>query len=372
MLQAQDSALTLVILPDVSQPPDWLDAVNDHHLSITDLSTGAAKTLLQQDPDVVIIAESHPHLAEAIARVKQMAETPAVILVADTDIAADCDHLVDVIATPDARLLPRLLHKALMLRAARKQADEQLRLAWDQLAEAEARLEDQRKSAHELELLKNMVVNNVSHELKTPLLHVKAAVALLAEDAVNPKLAEYATGATARLEALVRNITQLAGSQDLNIAPILIRECVTYAITNLGRTWEHKETVSRVRVDMDEHLPPVLGDRQGISTALQLLIDNALKFSQGAVTVSANHLNDTVHISVSDYGIGIAPDQLDRIFDSFYQIDGSSTRPYGGTGIGLAIVRLILDRHGVKIAVESEIGKGSRFSFALPLADLQS
>lgn len=370
MLQTQDSALVLAILPDLFRPA-WLDAISENQpFTVTALGEIPAGRPLQGQPAVVIVAESCPCCADAMARAKQIAPPPVVILVADTPADSGCDHLADLIAAPDPQILPRQLQKALALWAAREQADEQLERAWRHAADAETRLEVSRKSARELELLKNTIVNNVSHELKTPLLHVKAAVALLAEDAANPKLAEYATGATARLEALVRNITQLAGSQNLNIAPVLVRECVTYALANLGRTWEHKEAVGRVRLAVEEHLPPVWGDRQGVSTVFQLLLDNALKFSQDAVTISAHRRDNTVHIAVSDSGIGIAPDQREQIFDSFYQVDGSSTRPYGGAGIGLAIVRLILDRHNVKISVESEVGRGSVFSFDLSVADV--
>jgi signal transduction histidine kinase len=369
MVQAQDSAQILVILPDSSQPA-WLEALSGgYHLHVAALDD-ALPQLAQETPAAVLVAESCPNCADVLACAKQITPPPVLVLLADSPASAGCDHLADVIAAPDARLLPRQLHQALAVQTARAQADEQIHLAWEHAAAADARLEEHRKSARELELLKNTIVNNVSHELKTPLLHVKAAVALLAEDAANPKLAEYATGATARLEAVVRNITQLAGSQDLNIGPLLIRECITYAITNLGRTWEHKEAVGRIQIAVDDHLPPVLGDRQGISTVIQLLLDNGLKFSQDTVTVSAHLSADAVHVSVSDHGIGIAPDQREQIFDSFYQIDGSSTRPYGGTGIGLAIVRLILDRHHVRIKVDSKLGKGSVFSFSLPLADL--
>lgn len=370
MLQSQDSALVLAVLPDVFRPA-WLDAISaNQRLVITAPDDSLADRLRQDRPAAVIVAESSPCCADIIAQIRQNTPPPVVLLVADTPAGGGCDHLADVIAAPDTRLLPRQVQKALALRTAREQSDEQLRQAWQGAAEAENRLEASQKAARELELLKNTIVNNVSHELKTPLLHVKAAVALLAEDAASPKLAEYATGATARLEALVRNITQLAGSQNLNIAPTLVHECVTYAVTNLGRTWEHKEAVGRVRVAVEENLPPVWGDRQGISTVFQLLLDNALKFSQDAVTISAQRKDNLVRIAVSDAGIGIAPDQREQIFDSFYQVDGSSTRPYGGTGIGLAIVRLILDRHNVKIEVESEVGKGSVFSFTLPVAEV--
>jgi signal transduction histidine kinase len=217
-------------------------------------------------------------------------------------------------------------------------------------------------------LLKNAIVRNVSHELRTPLLQVKSAVALLAEDVQNNSLADYATNATARLEAIVTNITQLAGSQDIDPNPVIVRECVGYACRNLRRAWEHKGAAERIVTKIADDLPPAFADRQSLSTVMQLLIDNALKFSDDPVEVEAQQVGSRIRITVRDYGIGIAPDKLEAIFDSFYQVDNSSTRRYGGTGVGLAIVRLILDRHGVKIRVNSRPGHGSAFSFELPVA----
>ena len=231
-------------------------------------------------------------------------------------------------------------------------------------------LQLQRRSTGEVEIVKNAIVRNVSHELKTPLLQVKSAVSLLSEDPSNSKLLVYATDATARLETLVKNITLLGSSLDINLAPIIVRDSVEYSRRNLGRIWQHKDDVDRIVIDLHENLPPVFADKQGLSTILQLLMDNALKFSKAKIEVSAEPMGEHVRIAVKDFGIGIARDQLEAIFESFYQVDSSSTRRYGGTGVGLAIVRLILDRHQSQIMVDSEVGKGSTFWFKLPAVSL--
>jgi signal transduction histidine kinase len=126
--------------------------------------------------------------------------------------------------------------------------------------------------------------------------------------------------------------------------------------------------VERITMKLEANLPAVQADKQGISTVLQLLMDNALKFSKDIVEVTAVHVDDQVRVAVVDHGIGIAKDQLGLIFDSFYQVEHSSTRRYGGTGVGLAIAKLILDHHGSQIMVDTEVGKGSTFSFLLPIA----
>ncbi len=236
----------------------------------------------------------------------------------------------------------------------------------------EKQLTTQKQQTTQVEVLKEAIVRNVSHELKTPLLHVKSAVSLLSEDVgKDNKLIRYAENATARLETLVTNITMFGSSLDLKLGPVIVRDAVAYSHRSLSRIWESKEDAKRIKLHIDTDLPPVLADRQGISTILQLLLDNALKFSDGDIEVHAHQVGGSVEISVRDYGIGIAPKDLKNIFDSFYQIDPSSTRRYGGTGVGLALVKLLIENHQSEIQVTSELNKGSTFSFQLKIIDFQ-
>jgi signal transduction histidine kinase len=233
-----------------------------------------------------------------------------------------------------------------------------------------AQFEQFRHASEEVALLKHAIIHNVSHELKTPLLHVKSAVSLLAEEKINTTLTDYAMGATARLEASVNNIVQLAYGLNINIEPMLLRESVDLAMRHLRRSWETKDKIDRVQLHIEDQLPPVLADKQGMGIVLHQLIENALKFSDDPVLVRANRESDCVVVAISDTGVGIAKDQIVKIFDAFYQVNSSSTRPTGGMGIGLAIVKLILDRHNIQIQVESEVGGGSTFWFALPITDV--
>jgi signal transduction histidine kinase len=233
-------------------------------------------------------------------------------------------------------------------------------------------IDEQKRLTNEIELLKNAIVRNVSHELRTPLLHMKSAVSLLKDETENKTLIEYAENAMARLEILVRNITMLGHSLDIKLGPIILRDAVDYARRNLGRVWQRKADAERIMLELEASLPPINADKQGLSTVLQLLIDNALKFGEDKpISVIARKETDgTVYIAVKDEGIGIAADKRKHIFDSFYQIDNSSTRRYGGAGVGLALVKIILDLHHSEIHVESEEGKGSTFWFTLPYIEL--
>lgn len=254
----------------------------------------------------------------------------------------------------------------------KQQQDEIHWQSQQRINELEDQLLIEKQHSTQIEILKEAIVRNVSHELKTPLLHVKSAVSLMGEDmGKENKLIRYAENATARLEALVTNITMFGSSLDLNLGPVIVRDVVEYAHRNLHRIWESKDQANRIRLFIDDGLPPVTADRQGLSTILQLLLDNALKFSTGEIEVHAHLVNNEIEISVKDYGIGIAPKDIQTIFDSFHQVDHSSTRRYGGTGVGLALVKLLIEKHRSEIKVHSEPNQGSTFSFYLKVIKLK-
>ncbi|MEL6149516.1 MAG: ATP-binding protein [Chloroflexota bacterium] len=280
-------------------------------------------------------------------------ERPFFCVITNGDLSPDMDEVIDIYLPPlPPNFVERHVRSSINYRR---------------------RISKLKKSEQEVNLLKNAIVRNVSHELKTPLLQVKAAVGLITEDSRDDTLSYMAVTATARLETVVKNITLLADSLNGNLGPFQVHESIDQARRNLRRSWEHKDDIDRLKILMEDRLPPVMADRQGISIVMQQLIDNALKFSKEAgsdVNVHAVAVNGGICIRVEDFGIGIAEDKLKQIFETFYQIDNSSTRRYGGTGVGLSIVRLILEKHDVEIHVESEPGEGSTFSFVLPRAEI--
>jgi len=291
----------------------------------------------------------------------------------ETIYTASMDAILPIHPYP---LLEMQLASVLNLHARNKalwQQNQQIDDRNTQLGESLARSQ---RVVSEINLLKDAIVSTVSHELKTPLLQVKSSVALLGENAGNTDLLlEYAQVAVTRLEAVINNIVRLAESLNMdsqNLGPVLVRESIDYAIRNLRRSWEHKDDTERIQVDLPKSLPPVQAYKQGLAIALQMLLDNALKFSDVGVIVAAHQDGDKVQFSVTDHGIGIPKNKIEQIFDSFYQIDATSTRQRGGIGVGLAIVRYIMERHNTRIEVKSQEGKGSTFSFALPIAELRS
>jgi signal transduction histidine kinase len=116
-------------------------------------------------------------------------------------------------------------------------------------------------------------------------------------------------------------------------------------------------------------LPPISGDAMALRRVLDNLVSNALKFTPagGRVTVRLCPGADTLMLEVADTGIGIPADQLEHIFERFYQVDGSATRKYGGMGLGLALVKQVVEAHGGQITVTSEVEAGSTFTVVLPV-----
>ncbi len=254
-----------------------------------------------------------------------------------------------------------LLHRSTNLEADNQHLNQQLAIA--------------KQTSAEINILKQAVVHSVSHELRTPMLQVKSAVALLNEDEnTNRNIVELAMEATTRLESGIRNVTLLnelmnesSNVESFSAVPII--QLIQAAVRNLGRSWEHKKDIGRIEIMPNAQTHTVLCDKQRLTIAIQLLLDNALKFSKDKVKIKITRSGSEIRVSIQDKGIGIPQDQLNRIFEPFYQIDGSSTRRFGGMGIGLAIVQLIMEQHCTVIQIDSIHGKGSTFAFDLQTAN---
>lgn len=231
----------------------------------------------------------------------------------------------------------------------------------------------------EIERMKTEFLSNVSHELRTPLTPIKGYADVLARRDVGPestrRFASQILASTDRLERIVQMIVDFAaldsGRMQLKREPVALSEVVGEALDD----WrvEHPEREFRRRVASS--LPPVLVDPDMLRRCLNELLDNAVKFSPGgeAVSVTAGVQPDTspamVRLSVRDRGVGIEPDTAVRIFSDFYQVDASETRHYGGLGLGLALVRRIVDALGGDASVESRPDRGSTVHLLLPVAE---
>jgi len=242
--------------------------------------------------------------------------------------------------------------------------------------ERTAELQEALRKLAELNQLKSNFVANVSHELRTPLTHIKGYLELLAVEALGPLTEDQKNAfmvcirASGRLESLIDNLILFSqsahGELTLKLGSVDISK-VAIEIINLSKAKALDKGVNLI-TQIKPFLPRVKADEEKISWAILQLLDNAIKFTRQGENVTLSiyaESNAMIMISVIDSGIGIPAERLDEIFEEFHQLDGSSTRQYGGTGLGLALVRNILDAHGSLIDVKSEVGKGSTFKFPL-------
>lgn len=245
--------------------------------------------------------------------------------------------------------------------------------------ERTAELQEALNKLTELNRLKNDFISNVSHELRTPLAHMVGYIDLLSMEALGAlsddqrSAVEVLEKSYRRLNSLIDNLLFLSfdTAESLHLEPVAtqIGEVLNHALE------QNQPKANLARVSLSQAAPPslpdVLADNNKIEWAVSQLVDNAIKFNQpgGKVHLSANMDAKRIEIAVADTGVGIPTDRLDEIYEPFHQLDGSSTRRAGGAGIGLTLTKRIIEGHGSKLKVESHLGKGTRFSFTLPVLE---
>jgi signal transduction histidine kinase len=242
--------------------------------------------------------------------------------------------------------------------------------------ERTAELQEALRKLSELNQMKANFVANISHELRTPLTHVKGYLELLSTGALGPlnndqkNALQVSQRATGRLESLIDSLILFSlaarGEMTLRLTPVNL-STVAGEIINYSRPKAQDRNVS-LNFYIQPDIPFVQADEEKISWVILQLIDNAIKFTPtgGRVNLSIEKESDTlVMVTVTDTGIGIPANRLEEIFEPFHQLDASPTRRYGGTGLGLALVKEIVSAHASMIQVKSEEGKGSTFSFPL-------
>ncbi len=242
-----------------------------------------------------------------------------------------------------------------------------LRVHTEQLEKAYAELQGADK-------LKDELIQNVSHELRTPLTFILGYVELLQTEGVGPLTEQQKEGLELlrrKCVALTKVVNDIVSLQRLRMdglerRPVklndLLAQSVQAAQIALAKAGQS------LQLDLPPNKVEAPADEERIGQVLDNLLSNAIKFSQngGKITLRLQEVGAEAQIEVEDTGIGIAPEKMARIFERFYQVDGSTTRRYSGMGLGLAICREIVEAHGGRIWGESEVGKGSRFSFTLP------
>ena len=272
------------------------------------------------------------------------------------------------------------------------------------LSDANKQLEASQEKLRELDRLKSDFVSNVSHELRTPLATIRVSVENLLDGIageMNPILRRSLTRVKDNTDRLTRLITDLldlsrieSGRVEVHLTPVPVLPVIQDVIEGFHSIAVQKGLVVAQAADCEP--ATALADRDKLQQVLLNLVGNAVKFTPngGSVRVSARRVDQSsgqpvdasgpieqltsrradsptgwVEISVEDTGEGIPPDQLDAIFDKFYQVRTNGRGKAQGTGLGLAIAKSLVELQGGRIWAESEIGRGSRFAFTLPVAE---
>jgi signal transduction histidine kinase len=283
---------------------------------------------------------------------------------------SSADSLID-----ERRALMRTVADQLAATAEKALLIEQLRRANTALVTSNAELERQYAALVEARRVKEEFLSNVSHELRTPLTAAMGYIALMLEEVAGPLTPEqrqelsHVRVATERLLALVDDLMALTtlkrGGLDLDLSAFDPREPLRQAVATVaGRA-------DAVLLRIDEPptpLPPMRSDVRKIIKILSVLLSNAYKFTpRGEVRAGVSVDGRGVRYRIADTGIGIAPEFHEDVFEEFRQLDGSTTRRYGGSGLGLALARRFARHLGGEIRLVSFAGAGAEFIVELPL-----
>lgn len=243
------------------------------------------------------------------------------------------------------------------------------------------RLQDEAREVRALEeanRLKGELLSILGHEMRTPLASIKGySTALLLEDVQwepgkQREFLEIIDAECDTLSEIVRDLLESsiidAGLLEIEREPVLLPRLAQQAMTDIAR----RTKIHRFLVTFPDDFPMVQADPERIRQVLHNLLDNAVKYSPdgGLVVVRGEVRQAEVIVSVADQGVGIAPEDLNRLFDKYFRVRSDSGRPVPGTGLGLPIAQTIVQNHGGRIWAESQLGKGTTLYFSLPWGEM--
>lgn len=268
-----------------------------------------------------------------------------------------------------------ITEQIVMLQSALEKSNQQLE---QRVAERTIELQNALERLTDLNQLKTNFISAISHELRTPLAHMIGYIELLQEKDLGPltKDQAHAMGILQRsydrLSHLIDDLLEFSmaseGQMSLEPAPVDTASLIDSAVKQTQKQADGSK-IKLITMNPDPNLQ-IIADGKKIAWVLEELVENGIKFNKpgGTVQLEANSGEGIVVFSITDDGIGFDEGRIDEVFEPFHQLDGSSTRRYGGTGIGLALAKQIIEAHGTTLKVNSKPGRGTRFEFSLPMS----
>ncbi len=370
---ARDSAVAVDILQRADITAETRD--NLHALS-EDVAAGAGVLIIAQEA----LLHSRDGLFSQLAAQPAWSDLPIVLLTTGNEDGRMSRRIQEQFGPANVTLLERPFHSATLLSVVQgalrsRQRQYQVR---DLLAQRDQHLESERAARHDAEVanrMKDEFLAGLSHELRTPLNAILGWCQLLkmggqseAEVAEALDVIERNSHVQAKLIEDLLDVSRIiSGKLRLEMQRVHLPEVIGAALAAVLPSAEAKRI--RVQPAIDSHTPPVAGDPARLQQIVWNLLTNAIKFTPagGSVRVTLARVASHVEISVADSGAGIAPDFLPYVFDRFRQADGTTTRRHGGLGLGLSIVRQLVELHGGSVrATSAGEGQGATFSVELP------
>ncbi|HEV3339330.1 MAG TPA: hybrid sensor histidine kinase/response regulator, partial [Pirellulales bacterium] len=294
----------------------------------------------------------------------------------ETLVATTTDE-IDTLARQFNAMVERLSTNDHTIRDLNVNLETKVRVRTRQLSKSRRSLKRSLAKMREYDRLKTEFFSNISHELRTPLTMILAPVerildrqrGQLPDSAVN-MLTMVRVNASRLLE-LINKLLDFSKLEAGRVQLARVAVDLNALVGELGGAARPlcDQRGIELAVETDLTLPPLAADKEKLDIVVSNLLSNAVKFtpSGGRVTLSTKSCGERVQVAVSDTGIGIKQEDFHRIFERFVQVDGSSSREFSGTGLGLSLAKELVELHGGQLHVESELGRGTRFWFELPV-----
>ncbi len=358
------------IVNDPEHQAETVASLRQHTIYIMIFAVGAGLVLARMLSDSV--ATRVQLMLQAMKRVQQGN-------LADRLQASGNDE-IDILARQFNAMVEQLGRNDNTIRDLNANLEQKVKRRTRQLSRSKQSLQRSLARLREYDRLKTEFFSNLSHELRTPLTMILAPVERILDrhkTTLPPTVSSMLSTVRINGQRLLELINRLldfskleAGHMKLNMGRLDINSLVQELVAAATPLAEERNV--RLELDCDPELVPFGADVEKIDTVISNLFSNAIKFTPagGTVRLETFHTADRVWFSVTDSGIGIDEAQHARIFERFVQVDGSSSRQFAGTGLGLALAKELVELHGGQIHLRSELGHGSRFWFDLPLAEV--